>query len=184
MYPEAFSLVRRPRAPVPPLAPLEPPLSPSPDTYPFIFLSLHPSIPSIPFLPMPSPLALPKIVDKPWGREIWYADQKAYAGKILEVKAGRRLSLQYHERKTETLYLLSGHVRLTFRPTEEGEAHAAAIVGADHVHDWKPGQLVHIPARTIHRFEAVVDSVLLEVSTPDLADVVRLQDDYARPERD
>ncbi|MFZ9200928.1 MAG: cupin [Opitutales bacterium] len=133
---------------------------------------------------MSSPLSQPKIVDKPWGREIWYADQKAYAGKILEVTAGKRLSLQYHERKTETLYLLSGHVRLTFRPLAAGEAHATAPVGAEHVHDWKPGQVIHIPVRTIHRFEAVVDSVLLEVSTPDLTDVVRLQDDYARPARD
>lgn len=133
---------------------------------------------------MTSPFTQPKIVDKPWGREIWYADQKAYAGKILEVSAGKRLSLQYHERKTETLYLLSGHVRLTFRPLVEGEAHASALVGAEHVHDWKPGQVIHIPTRTIHRFEAVVDSILLEVSTPDLTDVVRLQDDYARPSRD
>lgn len=133
---------------------------------------------------MPSPLAQPKIVEKPWGREIWYADQKAYAGKVLEVSAGKRLSLQYHERKTETLYLLSGHVRLTFRPLDAGETHAAATLGAEHVHDWRPGQFVHIPVRTIHRFEAVVDSVLLEVSTPDLTDVVRLQDDYSRPARD
>lgn len=133
---------------------------------------------------MPSPFAQPKIVAKPWGREIWYADQSAYAGKVLEVTAGKRLSLQYHERKTETLYLLSGHVRLTFRPLAEGETPAAAPVGAEHVHDWKPGQALHIPVRTIHRFEAVVDSVLLEVSTPDLTDVVRLQDDHARPSRD
>lgn len=133
---------------------------------------------------MSSPFAHPKIVDKPWGREIWYADQKAYAGKVLEVRAGKRLSLQYHERKTETLYLLSGHVRLTFRPLAQGETPAAAPVGPAHVHDWRPGQLVHIPVRTIHRLEAVVDSVLLEASTPDLTDVVRLQDDFARPARD
>lgn len=133
---------------------------------------------------MPSPLVQPKIVEKPWGREIWYADQKAYAGKILEVRAGKRLSLQYHERKTETLCLLSGHVRLTFRPLSEGEVPAASSVGPAHVHDWRPGQSLHIPVRTIHRFEAVVDSVLLEVSTPDLTDVVRLQDDYSRPARD
>lgn len=133
---------------------------------------------------MSSPLIQPKIVDKPWGREIWYADQKAYAGKILEVKAGKRLSLQYHERKTETLFLLSGHVKLTFRPLAAGETHAVALVSPENVFEWKPGLAVHIPTRTIHRFEAVADSVLLEVSTPDLTDVVRLQDDYARPERD
>ena len=65
---------------------------------------------------MSSPLQSPKIVLKPWGREIWYAEQAAYAGKVLEISAGKRLSLQYHERKTETLYLLSGRVIVTFRP--------------------------------------------------------------------
>ena len=121
-----------------------------------------------------NPLSTPKIVAKPWGREIWYADQERYAGKVLEVNAGARLSLQYHERKTETLYLLSGRVRLTF-----------GSLGAEpEVFEWTPGQAVHIPANTVHRFEAVENSVLLEVSTPDLTDVVRLSDDYARPERD
>lgn len=133
---------------------------------------------------MPSPFQSPKIVLKPWGREIWYADQGAYAGKILEVSAGKRLSLQYHERKTETLYLLSGQVVVTFRPLLAGETHAAAPVGPEHEFVWQPGQALHIPVRTIHRFAATVDSVLLEVSTPDLTDVVRLQDDFARPARD
>ncbi|NBX34002.1 cupin [bacterium] len=131
---------------------------------------------------MPSPMHSPKIVEKPWGREIWYADHSAYAGKVLEVKAGRRLSLQYHERKTETLFLLSGQVNLVFRPLAAGEDPAAVPVPATLA--WSAGQALHVPVRTIHRFEAVVDSVLLEVSTPDLADVVRLQDDYHRPARD
>lgn len=132
---------------------------------------------------MNRPLYQPKIVEKPWGREVWYADQEKYAGKVLEVNAGARLSLQLHERKVETLYLLSGHVRLVFKA-------AATLAGSDvrieeeDMFDWYPGEAVHIPARTIHRFEAVHDSVLLEVSTPDLTDVVRLQDDYARPRRD
>ena len=130
-----------------------------------------------------TPLYSPKTVDKPWGREIWYADQEKYAGKVLEVKAGARLSLQYHERKTETLYLLSGKVRLVFKPVPQGET-PGADVGPQDSFEWTPGQAVHIPARTIHRFEALEDSVLLEVSTPDLTDVVRLQDDYARPDRD
>ncbi|GDY17093.1 hypothetical protein LBMAG55_04160 [Verrucomicrobiota bacterium] len=131
---------------------------------------------------MPSPLHSPKVVEKPWGREIWYADQTAYAGKVLEVKAGKRLSLQYHERKTETLFLLSGRVNLTFRPLTPGEK--PATVGALTPTLWLPGQSVHIPVRTIHRFEALEDSILLEVSTPDLTDVVRLQDDFQRPARD
>ena len=133
---------------------------------------------------MAEPTHHPKIVEKPWGREIWYADQAAYAGKVLEVKQGRRLSLQYHERKTETLYLLSGKVLLTFRPIATGETPVASLVTAADQRIWLPGQALHVPVRTIHRFEALEDSVLLEVSTPDLTDVVRLQDDFSRPARD
>jgi len=133
---------------------------------------------------MSSPLQSPKIVLKPWGREIWYAEQATYAGKILEITAGKRLSLQYHERKTETLYLLSGRVIATFRPLVAGETPAAATVSVEHEHTWEAGQALHIPVHTIHRFAAVTDAVLLEVSTPDLTDVVRLQDDFARPARD
>jgi mannose-6-phosphate isomerase-like protein (cupin superfamily) len=133
---------------------------------------------------MAEPTHLPKIVEKPWGREIWYADQSAYAGKVLEVKQGRRLSLQYHERKTETLYLLSGKLLLTFRPIASGETPSASLVTAADQRVWLPGQALHVPVRTIHRFEALEDSVLLEVSTPDLTDVVRLQDDFSRPARD
>lgn len=133
---------------------------------------------------MSSPLQSPKIVLKPWGREIWYAEQAAYAGKVLEISAGKRLSLQYHERKTETLYLLSGRVIVTFRPLVAGETPGAATVSVEHEHTWEAGQALHIPVHTIHRFAAVIDAVLLEVSTPDLTDVVRLQDDFARPARD
>jgi quercetin dioxygenase-like cupin family protein len=133
---------------------------------------------------MAEPTHTPKTVVKPWGREIWFADQAAYAGKILEVKKGCRLSLQYHERKTETLYLLSGRVRLTYRVAAPVETPTAAEVTSADQFEWLPGAALHIPARTVHRFEALEDSVLLEVSTPDLTDVVRLQDDYARPARD
>ena len=132
---------------------------------------------------MPSPLQSPKVVEKPWGREIWFADQSAYAGKVLEVRAGHRISLQYHERKTETLLLLSGTVRLTYRPLAAGEVPAPGT-SEGHEFVWQPGQALHVPPRTIHRFEALTDSVLLEVSTSDLTDVVRLSDDYARPARD
>jgi quercetin dioxygenase-like cupin family protein len=133
---------------------------------------------------MAEPMHTPKVVEKPWGREIWYADQSAYAGKVLEVKKGCRLSLQYHERKTETLYLLSGKVLLTFRALAAGESPSASLVSAADQRVWLPGQAVHIPVRTIHRFEALEDSVLIESSTPDLTDVVRLQDDFSRPARD
>lgn len=120
---------------------------------------------------MSDPTYEPKTVIKPWGREIWYADQTQYAGKLLEVSRGKRLSLQYHERKVETLYLVSGRVVLTYG-------------SAERQYLWLPGRAVHIPANTIHRFEAAEDSVLLEVSTPDLTDVIRLDDDYSRPQRD
>lgn len=114
---------------------------------------------------MENPLQAPKVVEKPWGREIWYAHTDHYAGKVLHVTAGHRLSLQKHNIKEETLYLLSGKVTLTYG----GETY-----------DWAPGQFVHIPPNTVHRFEAIEDSVLLEVSTPFLEDVVRLEDDYKR----
>jgi len=133
---------------------------------------------------MAEPTHAPKTAEKPWGREVWYADQAAYAGKVLEVKKGRRLSLQYHERKTETLFLLSGKVLLTLRALAAGETPAPSLVTPADQSVWLPGRAVHIPARTIHRFEALEDSVLLEVSTPELTDVVRLQDDFARPARD
>lgn len=107
----------------------------------------------------------PKIVDKPWGREVWYAHTDRYAGKILEVDAGHRLSLQKHEMKHETLYLLTGRMRFTLD---------------DETFDWTPGTCVEIPPDTVHRMEAVEDSVMLEVSTPELDDVVRLEDEYGR----
>ena len=133
---------------------------------------------------MADPLHPPKIVEKPWGREIWFADQSAYAGKLLEVRQGCRLSLQYHERKIETLYLLSGRVRLTYRATAPGETPQAADVTPADCFEWTPGRALHVPPRTIHRFEALEDSVLIESSTPDLTDIVRLQDDFSRPARD
>lgn len=107
----------------------------------------------------------PKIVDKPWGREVWYAHNDRYAGKVLEVRAGHLLSLQKHRVKHETLFLQSGRVRFTY---------------GDDVFEWTPGEAVEIPPETVHRMEAIEDSVILEVSTPELDDVVRLEDRYGR----
>ena len=107
----------------------------------------------------------PKIVDKPWGREIWYAHTDRYAGKILEVDAGHVLSLQKHVVKHETLYLQSGRMRFTLE---------------ERVFEWSPGQCVEIAPDTVHRMEALEDSVILETSTPELDDVVRLEDRYGR----
>ena len=107
----------------------------------------------------------PKVVPKPWGREIWYAHTDKYAGKILEVTRGHLLSLQKHRIKHETLYLLSGHMRFTLQGEE---------------FEWVSGTVVEIPPETVHRMEALEDSVILEVSTPELDDVVRLEDRYGR----
>ena len=107
----------------------------------------------------------PKVVDKPWGREVWYAHTDRYAGKVLEVTEGHQLSLQKHRVKHETLYLQSG--RMAFRLGEEE-------------FEWRPGQAVEVPPDTVHRMEALEDSVILEVSTPELDDVVRLEDRYGR----
>jgi|SRR5687768_9572471 mannose-6-phosphate isomerase len=111
------------------------------------------------------PLKSPKIVDKPWGREVWYAHEQEYAGKILEVKKGFALSLQKHERKKETMYLLSGAVRYHFN-------------GVDF--DMTAGNCLTVNPGDIHRVEALEDSVILEVSTPHLDDVIRLEDRYGR----
>ena len=107
----------------------------------------------------------PKIVDKPWGREVWYAHTDLYVGKILEVNSGHTLSLQKHIVKHETLYLHSGLMRFMLE---------------NETFEWKPGEAVSIPPGTVHQLEAVEDSVVLEVSTPDLDDIVRLADRYGR----
>ena len=106
-----------------------------------------------------------RVVDKPWGREIHLAVEDEYVGKILEVKAGSRLSLQYHEKKKETMYVLDGKLKLTL----DGETE---VVG--------PGKAVTITPSMRHRVEAVEDSRIIEVSTTELDDVVRVEDDYGR----
>jgi len=113
---------------------------------------------------------LPKRIDKPWGYEIWYAWTDRYAGKILHVNRGERLSLQYHERKDETSYLLRGRLRLTQGPSLD----ALTVIEIGEGVAWRsrPGE--------IHTVEAVVDADILEVSTPELDDVVRLRDAYGR----
>ncbi len=104
-------------------------------------------------------------IDKPWGHEIWFAETDKYVGKILFVAKGKRLSLQYHERKDETLYVVAGGAWLTINGK-------GMILAA--------GEAVHIPPLTKHRIEAVMDTSIVEVSTPDADDVIRLEDDYGR----
>jgi len=113
------------------------------------------------------------IKDKPWGREIWFANLAGYAGKILEVKKGSRLSLQYHKKKTETQYLASGKVKLTIGTSKDDLKELIL----------NPGDKYDIFPYTIHRIEAIEDSSIFEVSTSELDDVVRLADDYGRPDQ-
>lgn len=106
---------------------------------------------------------------KPWGHEILWARTSKYAGKILNINAGQKLSLQHHVQKEETIYLFSGSMRFFI---DEGSSLE--------VFDVVPGDCFHIPAGAVHRMEAVENCVVFEVSTPELDDVVRHQDDYGR----
>lgn len=110
-----------------------------------------------------------KHIVKPWGYEIIFAHTPQYVGKILFVKGGHKLSLQYHEIKDETIYLKSGKVTL--------ELHKDHLIN---MIEMQPGVSIHVPPNTIHRIIAEEDSEVLEASTPELDDVVRLEDDYGR----
>lgn len=112
---------------------------------------------------------VPFRVEKPWGYELVWAHTDRYVGKILHVKAGHVLSLQYHNLKDETMHVLSGE--LILRTQQDGELVARPF---------KAGESVHIPATLIHQIEAVADSDVLEASTPELDDLVRIRDRYGR----
>ncbi len=119
-----------------------------------------------------TPLAmhLPRRVDKPWGHELWYALTDRYAGKILYVSAGHRLSLQFHHDKDESNYLLSGRLKL-IKGTSADDLVETEI---------GPGHTWRNQAGEIHTIEAIEDAQVLEVSTPEVDDVVRLSDSYGR----
>lgn len=114
---------------------------------------------------------LPRRVEKPWGYEIWWAVTPAYAGKILHVNAGHRLSLQLHEVKDESSYVLSGRLLLV-----KGESVDAPLTESE----LGPGAIWHNLPNEVHTVQAIEDTDILEVSTPELDDVVRLQDNYGR----
>jgi mannose-6-phosphate isomerase-like protein (cupin superfamily) len=118
---------------------------------------------------MMSDAHLPQVA-KPWGYELWFADTEHYAGKILHVRRGESLSLQYHERKDESSYLLSGRLRAWRGPTATSLT-STEIAPGDAWRN-KPGE--------VHSIEALEDAVVVEVSTPELDDVVRLEDRYGR----
>ncbi|MEA2178001.1 MAG: mannose-6-phosphate isomerase [Solirubrobacteraceae bacterium] len=113
---------------------------------------------------------VPRTVAKPWGHELWWAHTERYAGKILHVRAGQRLSLQYHEHKDETSYLLAGRMLLVKGTSDQDLTEIEIEPGFG----WRnrPGD--------VHTIEAIEDSDVLEVSTPELDDVVRLEDRYGR----
>ncbi len=114
---------------------------------------------------------VPYRVDKPWGYELIWARTDRYVGKVLHVKAGHVLSLQYHKHKDETMHVLSGELILR-TTTSDGDPPEAR--------PFRSGDSVHIPPFLIHQIEAVTDSDVLEASTPELDDLVRLQDRYGR----
>ncbi len=111
----------------------------------------------------------PERVDKPWGYELRFARTPRYAGKVLFVRAGKQLSLQLHRQKDEAFFLQEGRLELVLG---QGKEQRVVRMG--------PGEASHIPAGTIHRFRAVTDCLLFEVSTPELEDVVRIEDDFGR----
>ena len=113
------------------------------------------------------------IIDKPWGHEEIWATANRYVGKILFIKQGHRLSRQYHRVKEETIMVLEGTLILEAGPYEKG----GNIVR----HELAVGEIFHVSPGTIHRFCAEADDVrLVEVSTTETSDVVRLEDDYRR----
>ena len=115
---------------------------------------------------------IPKRVDKPWGHEIWWARTDRYVGKILHVRKGESLSLQYHRVKDETIFLQAGRLLFETRPAgEEGELTRIEM---------KPGDAFHVTPGTVHRMTGLEDCDIVEVSTSELDDVVRLEDRYGR----
>jgi len=118
----------------------------------------------------PKTLLTPQIKNKPWGREIWFAHTDKYAGKVLEVKKGHRYSLQYHEKKEETQYVVAGRAKFTYG-TEKENLQEKIL---------EKGDKIDVLPYTIHRLEALEDTLIFEVSSPELDDVVKIEDDYGR----
>jgi quercetin dioxygenase-like cupin family protein len=107
--------------------------------------------------------------EKPWGYELIWAQTDKYVGKLLHVREGTKLSLQYHRAKDETIMVQSGKLELI---TEEDGRRLSRVMS--------PGESRHIPPGTVHRMVALEDCDIIEVSTTELDDVVRLEDDYGR----
>jgi mannose-6-phosphate isomerase-like protein (cupin superfamily) len=111
-----------------------------------------------------------KVVEKPWGREIWVAHTDKYALKIIEVNKGTRSSLQYHVKKHEHIYVDAGSLKVEWE-NESGVMETLVL---------KPGDVIENKPGRKHRVTAIENVRLIEVSTPELDDVVRVEDDYNR----
>ena len=114
--------------------------------------------------------SLPRRVPKPWGEELIWALTDRYCGKLITIETGRRLSLQYHEQKDEAIYVTAGRLLL----------HIDDDAGALTTRELGPGDAAHIAVGRRHRYEAIERVELVEVSTPELGDVVRVEDDFGR----
>jgi mannose-6-phosphate isomerase len=114
-------------------------------------------------------IANPVRVDKPWGYELHWAKTDRYVGKLIHVNKGHALSLQYHNKKDETIFLWAG--KLLFEIQEGDELVKREM---------QPGDRIHVTPPTVHRMTAIEDCDIFEVSTPELDDVVRLEDRYGR----
>jgi len=108
-------------------------------------------------------------VEKPWGYELHWAKTDRYVGKLIHINAGHALSLQYHNKKDETIFLWAGRLLFEIDRGKGLEQHEVA-----------PGRPFHVTPGTIHRMTAIEDCDVFEVSTPELDDVVRLEDRYGR----
>ena len=121
-------------------------------------------------VPPPPEGSLPRRVDKPWGHEIIWAHTDRYVGKLLVIETGKRLSFQYHEAKDEWIHVLSGRLLVTLEDDD----------GTIEDRELGPGDGVHVAVHRRHRFTSIETCTLIEVSTPELEDVVRLEDDFGR----
>jgi mannose-6-phosphate isomerase-like protein (cupin superfamily) len=114
-------------------------------------------------------------VHKPWGSETIWAHTEYYVGKILQVNAGHKLSVQYHKEKDETMYVFSGKGYIKFYEFDDIEEFVPTKI-----YEVVAGDSIHIPPRQIHNLEAITDMLVLEASTNHLSDLIRLRDNYHR----
>jgi mannose-6-phosphate isomerase len=120
-------------------------------------------------MPAALPFAVQRI-DKPWGYELVIAKSQHYVGKVIVIHKGHKLSLQYHREKEETFFLSRGLMQLVHEVADSSLSESTM----------RPGDSFHIPPGAIHRMVALEDCEVFEVSTPQLQDVVRLEDSYGR----